>query len=48
MKRKIDLGLKLTENFTLREFVESPTAMRLGIDNTPPVETCFGNDQPLP
>ena len=29
------MGLKLTENFTLREFVESPTAMRLGIDNTP-------------
>ncbi len=35
MKRTIDLGMKLTENFTLREFVDSPTAKRLGIDNTP-------------
>ena len=35
MKRNIDLGMKLTENFSLREFVDSPTAKRLGIDNTP-------------
>src|SRR5882672_2980408 len=29
---------KLSEHFALSEFVKSPTAERLGIDNTPPVE----------
>jgi Peptidase M15 len=31
----IDLNMNLTENFQLWEFVKSPTADRLGIDNTP-------------
>jgi len=35
MKRKIDLSMQLTQNFTLREFVDSATAQRLGINNTP-------------
>lgn len=35
MKRKIDLSMQLTPNFTLSEFVESATARRLAIDNTP-------------
>ena len=35
MKRKIDLSMQLTQSFTLREFVDSATAQRLGIDNTP-------------
>jgi len=30
--------MKLTDNFTLNEFVSSPTARRLGIDNTPQPE----------
>lgn len=30
---------RLTEHFTLREFVLSATAIRHGIDNTPPAET---------
>lgn len=33
--KKIDLEMKLSKNFTLREFVYSATAERLGIDNTP-------------
>lgn len=32
---KIDLNKKLSENFTLGEFVESDTAKKKGIDNTP-------------
>lgn len=31
MKRKIDLSMQLTQNFTLREFVDSATAQRLEI-----------------
>lgn len=31
----MDLNQKLSENFTLKEFVRSNTASRLGIDNTP-------------
>lgn len=31
----MDLDEKLSEHFTLREFVESDTAKALGIDNTP-------------
>lgn len=30
--------MKLSENFSLHEFVRSETAARLGIDNTPPQE----------
>ena len=33
--KEIDLGMKLSKNFTLGEFVRSATAERLGIDNTP-------------
>lgn len=32
---KIDLQKKLSENFTLGEFIASDTAKKLGIDNTP-------------
>lgn len=35
MKRNIDLNMSLSENFTLREFVNSATALRKGINNTP-------------
>jgi len=31
----MDLNMKLSNNFTLREFVKSQTASRKGIDNTP-------------
>jgi len=31
----MDLNTKLSDNFTLREYVKSQTASRLGIDNTP-------------
>ena len=31
----MDLNTRLSENFTLREFVKSQTAARRGIDNTP-------------
>ena len=31
-------GLQLSPHFTLAEFVKSPTADKLGIDNTPPSE----------
>ena len=31
----MDLNMKLSENFTLREFVKSQTAARRGIDNIP-------------
>lgn len=34
-KKTIDLDMKLSKNFTLREFTYSATAERLGIDNTP-------------
>lgn len=34
----MDLNQKLSENFSLREFVKSDTAVRLGIDNTPTEE----------
>ena len=30
--------MKLSENFTLAEFIYSPTAIKHGIDNTPPAE----------
>ena len=33
-----DLNMKLTEHFTLKEFVISATAIRNGLDNTPPAE----------
>jgi hypothetical protein len=33
---------KLSENFTLDEFIFSQTAARLGIDNTPPPEVLAG------
>lgn len=32
---KVDLTKKLSENFTLGEFIASDTAKKLGIDNTP-------------
>ena len=35
MKTQIDLNEKLSEHFTLREMVQSGTAVRLGIDNQP-------------
>jgi len=31
----MDLNTKMSENFTLREFIKSDTASRRGIDNTP-------------
>jgi len=34
----MDLNMKLSNNFTLREFVKSQTASRKGIDNTPSQE----------
>ena len=33
--KTIDLNTKLTGNFRLGEFIESETARRLGINNTP-------------
>lgn len=36
MKPILDLSTKLSENFTLREFVRSQTAEKYHIDNTPP------------
>ena len=35
MKTQIDLNEKLSEHFTLREMVQSGTAVRMGIENQP-------------
>lgn len=32
----MDLSTKLSQHFTIRELIHSDTALRLGIDNTPP------------
>lgn len=38
----MDLDIKLSLHFTLREMIHSDTAIRLGIDNKPPVEVLSG------
>lgn len=45
--KKINLNDKITENFTWREFIFSPTAERNGIDNIPNSDEVYKNIEAL-